>query len=325
MTTSLSLPAAPPVLRSAAAPVRRSKVPAVVLLLLGAALALGPVVGGVFSKVASGQQLIDAVAPHLTLDALDRYDGDLATLRNGAAAVDAVYAKQDVARGTYPGLDEYRAKAGAIDRRASDLLATIRASEPDYREVASIGGFDRVPFLVVAAGLSLAYAGGVLLGGRRRTGGALVLAGVASVALIGYPFVSDLVSGSRAGERLQAALAPVMTHGVVEQQQRDFVVLVHAVGELDTTFGDVPRAGRAARDVAALVKSWPAVSSDLADLVGALNDNIDNDRALADLDDLGKPLGTSGLVALPWFLVGAGAVGVLAALASWPRRRKDTS
>lgn len=323
----VTLPAAPRVARAIAAPVRRRRAPAVVLVVLGLALVIVPVAGGLFVKAASGQQLIDAFAPHVNPDALDRYDNDLAILRDGATAVDTVYDRGAVRAGRFPGVDEYRTQADAIDARAVDLLTRIRAAEPDYRQVAGIGGFDRVPFLVVAAGLALTYAGVVLLRGRRsRAAGATLLAVAASVALIGYPFVSDLPAGGQAGERLLHALAPVMTPATVQQQQRDFVALVHAVGELDTSFRAVPRSGAAAEDLARLVKAWPAVSSDLAALVGAINDNLPNDQALDDLDGLTRDVGASGLVALPWFLAGAGALGVLAAAAAaLPRYRKETT
>jgi hypothetical protein len=115
-----------------------------------------------------------------------------------------------------------------------------------------------------------------------------------------------------------------MTPQTVRRQQDDFVVLVHGVGELDTSFRAVPAQGRAKREIDALVRGWPQVSSDLASLVGAINDNIANDRALADLDDLTRPLGISGLRSLPWLLAGAGAAGIATALASLPRRRKET-
>jgi hypothetical protein len=320
----LELPGAPPVARAVAAPVRRRRAPAVVLLVLGVLLTVAPVAGGLFAKAAAGQQLVDAFGPHLTADALDRYDADLTTLRNGAVALDAVYRTEHVEHGRFPGLDEYRRKATAIDGRATGLLGSVRAAQPDYLRVAAIGGFDRIPFLVVIAGLAMAYAGVLLLRGpRRRAGSAVLIAVAASVALIGYPFVSDLPAGSHAGERLQRALAPVMTADAVRQEQEDFVVLVHAVGELDTSFGDVPPTGRARRDLLALVRAWPSVSSDLAGLIGAINDNLANDRALADLDDLTRGVGVSGLVALPWLLVGTGVLASAAASTAVPRRRRE--
>ena len=66
-------------------------------------------------------------------------------------------------------------------------------------------------------------------------------------------------TGSRSGERLLPALAPVMTRAEVRQLQRDFVVLVEADGELDTGFRKVPQTGSAAAAIAALVEGWPTM------------------------------------------------------------------
>jgi hypothetical protein len=326
LLATLDLPLAPPVTRPIAPAVRRPKTPAVALVVLGALLVLVPIVGGMFSRAAAGKQLIDEFEPHLEVDALARYDGDLATLRTAAAALDTVYAEQGVVAGRFPGIDEYRGHANEIDQRASELLVTIRAAEPDYRRAADIGGFDRVPFLIVVAGLVALYGGCVLLFGTRGRGRpAAALVVVATVALALYPFVSDLSRGTRAGERMLDALTPVMREAQVRQLQDDFVLIVHAVGELDTGFRDVPQPGAPGAAIAALVDGWPAISSDLATLVGAINDNLDNFTALRDLDSLTSPVGLSGLTSLPWVLVGVGAAGAVLAGAAWPRVRKETT
>lgn len=321
---ALDIPPAPPITRPAARPMRRPKAPAIALIVVGALLVVGPIVGGFFSKAASGRQLLDAFRPHLEADALARYGTDLATLRAGATAVDTVYAQAHVAPGRFPGLDDLRQQSTAIDGRADALLARIEASEPDYRKVDRIGGFERVPFLVVGAGLVALCGGGVLLAGsnpRARAGATLVV--LASVALTAYPLLSNLPSGSRAGERMVHALAPVMTAQDVRQLQDDFVVLVTAVGELDTKFGQVPQQGPAATAIKALDAHWPTISSDLASLVGTINDNLTNYQALDDLDDLTDGIGLSGLATLPWALVVVGMLSAGLAVAARPRRNKE--
>ena len=321
----LDLPPAPPVTRAIAAPVRRPKGPAAALLVLGVLLVVGPIVGGLFSKVASGKQMIDRFAPHMQADALARYRTDLATLRQAVGAVDTIYAQQGVAAGRFPGLDAYRGEAGAIDRRASTLLDRVARAEPDYRRTAAIGGLDRIPFLVVLFGMAAIYGACVLLfGGRGRARTAVALVVLASAALAVYPFVSDLNRGTTAGQRMLHGFAGFMTHGEVRQLQRDFVVLVTAVGELDTGFRAVPQTGQPAADVAALVDGWPGISSDLASLVGTINDNIGNFNALHDLDALTRDVGAGGLQGFPWLLVAAGALGATLAVAAAPRRRKET-
>jgi hypothetical protein len=294
------------------------------LLLLGAVLVVGPVLGGLFSKAASGRQLLDAFRPHLQADSLARYDQDLRTLRAGSDGVDAVYRQQHVPTGRFPGIDAYRQQSTAINDRASALLDRIKAAEPDYRAVDAIGGFERVPFLVVTAGIAALYGGAVLLGGSNRNAGAATpLVVLAGAALVAYPFLSDLPGGSRAGHRMVVALQPVMSEQQVAQLQQDFVVLVTAEGQLDTAFREVPEPGAAATAITALGSSWPEISSDLATLVGTINDNIPNYRALQDLDRTTRPIGTSGIAALPWALMGVGVVAAGLATAARPRRTKE--
>ena len=296
------------------------------LVVLGAVLILGPVLGGMFSKTAAGRQMIDRFGPHMEPAALARYSSDLAVLRRGASAVQAVYIAQSVPPGAYPGLDVYRARSGAIDRRAQSLLDRITATEPDYRRVARIGGFDRLPFLLVFTGIVALYGGTVLLTGRRSRGrGPAALVVAASVALVAYPFLSGMNGGAVAGQRMLRSFAPVMTSGEVRQLQSDFVVLVTAVGELDTGFRNVARPGPAADDIATVDKEWPRISSDLASLVGVINDDLGDFTALSQLNALPRRLGLPGFEAFPWMLVGVGCACAGLAAAGWPRRSREAA
>jgi hypothetical protein len=321
---ALELPPAPPVTRAGATPLRRPTVPALGLLALGALLTVGAIAGGLFAKAAAGTQMIDQFAPLMTPDALARYRGDIETLQAGTAGIDTIYHQQAIPGGRFPELDAYRAQSTAILGRASDLLHRVTATAPDYRQVADIGGFDRMPFLLVLGGIVSISGGSVLLvGDAKRARAAVVLVVLMATAIAAYPFVSGLDNGAPAGHRMLRALAPVMSSGEVRQLQRDFIVVVGAAGELETSFRGVSKSGPAATEVRALVERWPTVSSDLATLVGTIDDNIGNFKALHDLDALTSAIGVSGFVAFPWFLVGSGALSAGIALAGRPRRGKE--
>jgi hypothetical protein len=323
---ALELPFAPPVTAGAAAPLRRPKGPALGLLGLGVLLVLGPIVGGLFAKTAAGEQMIQQFGPHMQSDVLARYGNDIHVIQGGATGVDAVYRHQDIPHGQFPGLDDFRRESTAIEGRASNLLDRVRGAQGDYQQVARIGGFDRIPFLIVAGGIVAIYGGCVMLGGRRsRAWPAAVLVVLASAAIAVYPFVSDLYGGAQAGQRMLHSLAPVMTPHEVRQLQDDFIVLVNADGELATNFRGVPRPGQSATAIAALVNAWPGISSDLASLVGVINDNISNFNSLDDLDRLSRDVGMPGLGAFPWLLVGAGAASAGLAIGALPRRKKESS
>jgi hypothetical protein len=259
-------------------------------------------------------------------DALARYHSDVDTLRRGAAGVDAVYSEQQIPAGRFARLDAYRQQSASINDRAADLLARIEAAEPDYRRVASIGGFDRMPFLIVLSGIVAIYGACVLLVGRRsRAKSTVLMVAAASMAVAVFPLLSNFDRGAQAGHRLLHALGPVMNKDEVRQLQRDFVVVVEGVGELDTAFRQVPQSGAAGAGIATLVMQWPTVSSDLATLVGTINDNIGDFNALNSLDRAAGPAGASGLEAFPWALAAVGILGAGLAFASWPRRGGERS
>jgi hypothetical protein len=322
---TLELPCAPPVTTGAPVLLRRPKWPAVALLVLGVVLVLGPIVGGLFSKTAAGDQMIDQFRPYMESDALARYGNDIHILRAGAAGLDTVYNRQDIAPGRYPGLNAFRGQSPAIVGRASGLIGRVRAAQADYDQVAQIGGFDRIPFLIVASGLVSIYGACVLLAGRRsRALPAVVLVVLASLALAVYPFVSGLSGGAQAGQGMLHSLAPVMTQHQVRQLQDDFIVLVDADGEFSTTFRGVPQPGQSATALDTFVKRWPGISSDFASLVGVINNNIGNFNALEDLDAFARDAGLSGLEAFPWLLVGIGVASAGLAVAALPRRGKES-
>jgi hypothetical protein len=324
--TAVELPFAPPVTTTAAAPLRQPKAPAFGLIGLGGVLVFGPIIGGMFAKTAAGNQLIDQFAPYMRSDALARYGRDIHILGAGAAGTGAIFRRQHIASGQFPGLDAFRRESAAIVGRATHLLNRVKAAQGDYHHVARIGGFDRIPFLIVLCGIVAIYGGFVLLAGRRsRSVPVAALVVIASVAIVIYPFVSDLLGGSQAGQRMLHSLAPVMTPHEVRQLQDDFIVLVNADGQLSTSFRGVPEPGPPATAVATLVHRWPGISSDLASLVGIINDNINNFNALDDLNALTRDVGLPGLGALPWVLVGTGATSASLAIGALPRRRKESS
>src|SRR5947209_3749892 len=87
----------------------------------------------------------------------------------------------------------HRPKLPAIDDRAARLLDRVKAAEPEYRKVASVGGFDRMPFLIVLTGIVAIYGGGVLLVGRHsRVKPTILLVVLASAAVAVTPVLSNL-------------------------------------------------------------------------------------------------------------------------------------
>ncbi|MDL9947649.1 hypothetical protein QSJ19_19095 [Gordonia sp. ABSL11-1] len=318
--TFLDLPHAQAVLRDTPDRLTRNRFAGVVVLLIGLLLVVAPVFGGLFGDVAAGRQMLDQFGPHLQADKLAHYRDDVRLLRDAGSGLDAIYQRSDVAPGRFPAVDEYRRSAPAIADRADALLTRIESGVPDYQRLAGIGGFDRIPFLLVGVGLAALIASAAILGSAAGARRAVVAAAVAGLLLAAYPFAGGLARAGDSGDRMLHTLAPVMTAAQVRQSQSDFVVTVSALGVLDTEFRSVRREGADHGAVAALQAQWPRVSGDLADLVGTVNDNLDNFAALRSLNAVTAPVGAGGFRALPWALFATGVVLFVATLAAWPRR-----
>lgn len=319
----LELPDAPAVPRATAPPRRRW--PAVALIGLGAVLIVAPFALGLFGKVAAGQQLLDRFAPLLTEDSLARYDADLALLRDAANTVGRIGERHRVPADRYPGVAAYRAAAPGIDERGTALIGSVRAGTADFDRLAAVDGFDRLPLILVVAGVAFTGGGIALL--RADAAGARIgaaAAAVAGVGLVAFAASSGVLATAGPAQALVDRFAPIMNEAPVRALQTDFVTVVGAVGEIDTGYPGVAVGPSEGAELARLKTGWPQASRDLADLVGQINDNIENYRALVSLGRLSPIPGTTGWQLLPLVCVGAGLVGVVLAGAGL-RPVKDTA
>ncbi|QKT06514.1 hypothetical protein HUN08_04405 [Gordonia sp. X0973] len=322
----LDLPDAPVVagIRGAGAGGRR-RWPAVALIILGGILVIAPFGLGLFPKVAAGQQMLDRFSPLITQDSLARYDADLCFLREAAGTVGRIDAKYPVPSGRYPGVEAYRASAAGIDRRGTALIGSVREGVGDFDRLSSVGGFDRLPLLLVAAGIAIGGGGIALL--RADDRGARIGAAVAALAgagLIGFVATSGVLGIAGPAQQLTARFAPIMNESQVRTLQTDFVAVVGAVGEIDTGYPGTAVSPGDRAELARLRAQWPPASRDLADLVGQINDNIPNYRALVSLGNISPIPGVSGWRLLPAAcLVAGGAAIVLAILGLRPNRKED--
>ncbi|NMD56307.1 MULTISPECIES: hypothetical protein [Tsukamurella] len=288
-------------------PARRG--PAWLLLIAGLALALGAVAGGLPTTTAGATKMLDAFAPHLTPESLARLDGDVDAIARFGAATRAESAAGHLARA--PRTADYASGSGAVESNARELLASARAAKPDVDALAGIRGLGTLPQLLLLLGIVLAVAGAVLVRSRsaspRRW--ATAAAAVCAVVLLVHPFASGLVGGAGSAGRVIDRFAPIMTEQQVVRLQHDFLSLVGAVGEIDRG-----TAVRRTPEIRAFTASWQTVSSDLASLTGAINDNLPDYRRLASTNAaVPTPGGTFAV--LPWaeLTLGVAVAGVIAA------------
>ncbi|AMU29861.1 hypothetical protein [Mycobacteroides abscessus] len=312
-----------------AGPAPRPRWPFLVLIMLGVLLLALPVLTGMFTRAAGGQQLLTEFHPFVSTEVLAKFRGYLDTV--DAARAD-VQATQGIAGGRYERLDSFVTQYPSIRRDMSDLLTAVDGQVRNYEQLRAVGPFDVLPFLLAVPGLILIAAG--VWGLRRtrdgeKTAGARILALLAATVLIAVPFADGLFSRAPAGAQLIDAFTPIMTHERVAAVQRHFVVLVAAEGELDTQFLEDLRhrdPARAVPGIDAFVSQWQPMTADFASLIGVMADNVDNfDRVVA-LDRITAPLGLRSFNYFGWFFLVPGVLAAAVALDSkgllrWPNKK----
>ncbi|MGU3293651.1 hypothetical protein [Williamsia sp. M5A3_1d] len=307
--------------------------PWIAVLVLGAVLTIAPLAGGMFYPAAQGQAMIGAFEPYMTTDRLDGFRADLDRLAAARAATVRLDSANRIDAGQFPQIDGFQTQYGGIDADMTGLLDRIDSARGDFGDLAAMRPLDVIPFVPVGAGLLLIAAG--VWGLRRRHTvpgrmGAATLVLAVAVGLVAYPVATSMVSHSRAATPLLDRFDSVVTAGKVRDIQGYFVVLVGAVGQVDSSYRtavDTPVSPRA--DLVAvddLSASWQRMSSDFAGLIGTLNDNVKNYAGVARLNDRTDALGVGAFALLPWFLIGSGVLAaVLGTVGLLGRTRRRTT
>ncbi|TDZ46380.1 hypothetical protein [Mycobacteroides franklinii] len=312
-----------------AGPAPKPRWPFIALIALGVLLFVLPVITGMFTRAAGGQQLLTEFRPFVSSEVLVKFRGYLDTV--DAARAD-VQATQVAAGGRYERLDSFVTQYPSIRQDMNALLDAVDGQVRNYEQLRAVGPFDVLPFLLAVPGLVLVGAG---VWGLRRTRegekafGARALAVLAAAVLIAVPFADGLFSRAPAGAQLIDAFTPIMTHERVAAVQQHFVVLVAAEGELDTQFlGDLRRhdPARAVPGIDAFVSQWQPMTADFASLIGVMADNVDNFGRVVALDRITAPLGFRSFDYFGWFFLVPGVLAAVVALDAkgvlrWPNTK----
>lgn len=309
-------------------PPRRSW-PWVISGVIGLVLTVAPLAGGMLYPAAQGQAMVTAFAPYMTEQRLDTFRADLDRLSAAHAAIVRLDASGAVDAARYPQIGGFATRYPAVDGDMRGLVDRIDAARPDFDRLADLRPIDVIPFLPIGAGL-LILGGSIWAWRRARTGRsslpAAVAVAVVAVAVAVTPLVRDMPADTRSATPLLDRFTTVLTAEKVREIQGHFVVLVGAVGAIDSGYrADIATAPR--QDVAAvddLRASWQRMSSDFAGLIGTMNDNLANYRGVRALNDRTATLGAGAFAVLPWFLVGAGVLTAVAAgLGVAPGRNRE--
>jgi multisubunit Na+/H+ antiporter MnhB subunit len=247
------------------------------------------------NRALKGADMMDAFKPYMTEARITQFQGFLVTI--DAAEVEVrtklLPAIEPVAtappqRQAVASVEDWSAKwrgeadAVGINEDMSGMVNDIAANLDNYAAVNALPKFFLFPFFFITPGIMIALLARAALKRARAGAGAGTpgkLLVVMGIGLIAAPFIFQMMGGeNRAfeGKSMIDDFAPIMTVENITNVQGYFPVIGLAEGQLRKDL--VPLAGpSAATDYPAIAKfsgQWNVMSAELADFLGAMNDNL---------------------------------------------------
>lgn len=285
----------------------------VVALVVGLGLVAAPAVFQMFSRAPSGGQMIDEFEPYMSDRVIGGFGDDLALIdRALTSATPAVAQLPDTVRSTY--FTQLVAEWPGVYDDMGGMLATMDGNIDNFSAVRSLPPFPMFPWFFVVPGVAIA--GFALLGlrtssDRRRVSGiGLVVLGL---GLVAAPAVFQMFTRAPEGADMIDDFRSLMTTERVQTMQGYFLVIGAGEGNLRNDIVPALPASAVTPDVTEFSSEWPRISNDMAPMIGAMSDNLDN---FGDVDAL-PPFDL-----FPWFFV---LPGLIVAVAGWIELRARNS
>jgi len=293
--------------------------PVVATLVLGLGLVAAPAIFQMFSRAPDGGTMINEFRPYMNTAKIDEFQGFMAEMDAAVAQVDA---EVEPAVQEQLGLD-----AGEFDERFTlttrlqdewdtifadmndDMLVTVEDNIDNYAAVDALPPFAMFPWFFVVPGLIVAgLAVSALRAQRRgeRAGRRLIAIAVVGAGVLLAPAIFQMFTRAPEGGRMISDFESLMTRERVQTIQGYFVVIAGGEGELrNAVLSELDGAEDDYPAVAAFNEDWPTINSEMAPMIGAMSDNVENYAAVKALPPF--PL-------FPWFFVIPGAAILILAL-----------
>ena len=292
--------------------------PLIAVIAIGIGLVAAPAIFQMFTRAPKGGQMLDEFRPFMTDAQVTLFRGYLDEIGAAEAETESTL-RPALARelgsdaavtDAYPQITAFHERWPIVDDDMSEMLDTMEANLDNFAAVDALPPFPLFPWFFVAPGLIAAVLGAVAMrsGASRRWLGAIALLGI---GLIAAPAVFQMFSRAPKGgdmindfrslmrdEKVISVQGYFLTIGAAEAELRR-----HALPQLTDSEGEA----QATPAVDTLVADWPAISRDMAPMIGAMADNLDNYAAVDALPPF--PL-------FPWFFVAPGVLLIGLALAA---------
>jgi hypothetical protein len=278
-----------------------------IIAAIGVGLAVAPIGFRMFERAPRGGDMLDGFAPYMSSE-------EIGSFRAHLAEIDAAH--DEIAPVLAPGGADLPASRAFVERWAGidgdmgSMLDDMEANLGEYEGVASLPPFALFPWFFVAPGVLL-VAAAAWAWRRPDRGGPRVALALLAVGLLAAPAVFQMFTRAPGGARMIEDFSSMMTQEEVVRVQGYFLTLGSAEGELRNVL--LPAAAPGTHPaVESLVDGWPATSADMAPMIGAMVDNLENYRAVAALPPFWL---------FPWFFATPGLV-VLGLVAAAGRTRR---
>lgn len=277
----------------------------VVALVVGVGLVAAPAIFQMFSRAPSGGQMIDEFEPYMSDRVIGGFSDDLALIDRALAdAAPSVAQLPDTVRSTY--FSQLVSEWPGVYDDMGGMLATMDGNIDNFSAVRSLPPFPLFPWFFVVPGIAIA--GFAVIGlrtssHRRRVSGiGLVVLGL---GLIAAPGVFQMFTRAPEGADMIDDFRSLMTTERVQTMQGYFLVIGAGEGNLRNDIVPALPVSAVTSNVSEFSSEWPRISNDMAPMIGAMSDNLDN---FGDVDAL-PPFDL-----FPWFFVLPGLIVAVAGL-----------
>ena len=281
--------------------------PLVLALAIGVGLALAPAGFGMFSRAPAGGQMISEFKPYMGAATLEAFGDDLRLIDSAHTEVSSLNPRPDSV-----GVANFSQAWPTIERDMTSMLTTIEANVPRFNGLVALPPFWAFPWFFVLPGLMVA---GLSLWALRRPPDVRRVPtsalAVCALAVIAAPGVFQMFSRAPGGAAMIEDFRPLMTTANIGEIQSSFLVIAGAEGELRTSVLPQVTSDRALPATAEFVEEWPRIAAEMAPMIGAMADNLDNFAAVDALPPFWL---------FPWFFVIPGVLVCTLALIARPGR-----
>ena len=286
--------------RKAAAAAGRG--PMVAVLIIGDGLLAAPFIFQMLAfdnRAPKGGEMIEEFRPYMTDARITKFDGFMDLINRAEQSYQADLRPVVAAAPKNPGQQSALASVDDWTKRwvgeqgihgdMTGILTDVRRNLDNYKAVDNLPPFKLFPFFFLGPGLIIAVLARSALRRIRRgkgtgvAGKALVVMGV---GLIAAPFIFQMMGGeNRAfkGNDMIEDFKPIMTDQKVTAVQNYFPIIALAEGQIRNQLMPLAKAQSPNASYPVInefTQQWPTISSEFAQFLGVMSDNLDNFAAV---------------------------------------------